>query len=147
MVWDGYNFCSASVRAGPVPEVHQWHTLGEAEFFKTQKCLDFFEKQTVAARWWQLKDFCMFIPTLGEMNPFWRSYFSNGLKRPTRPGMYPKILAKNGEKTTTNLNWWHRARDFPSSAPIYQAYYIPSPKFHDIIYIYIYGHPPSPRST
>ena len=35
--WDGYNFCSASVRAGPEPEVHQWHTLGEAEFFSKNK--------------------------------------------------------------------------------------------------------------
>ena len=27
---------------------------------------------------------CYFHPSLGKMNPFWRSYFSDGLKPPTR---------------------------------------------------------------
>ena len=34
-------------------------------------------------RWWQLKYFLFSPRKLGKMNPFWRSYFSNGLKPPT----------------------------------------------------------------
>ena len=38
------------------------------------------------SRWWQLK-YVLFSPRkLGKMNPFWRSYFSDGLKPPTRGG-------------------------------------------------------------
>ena len=35
-------------------------------------------------RWWQLKDFFIFIPIWGRWTHF-DSYFSNGLKPPTRP--------------------------------------------------------------
>ena len=34
--------------------------------------------------WWQLKDFLFSPRKLGKMNPFWRAYFSKGLKPPTR---------------------------------------------------------------
>ena len=35
------------------------------------------------ARWWQLKYFLFSSRSLGKMNPFWRAYFSKGLKPPT----------------------------------------------------------------
>ena len=43
---------------------------------------------------WQLK-YCLFSPRkLGKMRPFWRSYFWNGLKPPTRPNLYfPTIFS------------------------------------------------------
>ena len=34
--------------------------------------------------WWQLKYFLFSPRSLGKMNPIWRSYFSTGLKPPTR---------------------------------------------------------------
>ena len=40
------------------------------------------------SRWWQL-DYFLFSPrTLGKMNPFWRAYFSDGLKPPTSWSMF-----------------------------------------------------------
>ena len=150
MVWDGYNFCSASVRAGPVPEVHQWHTLGEAEVFETQKMPRFFLKKTVVLGDGNSNIFLMFIPIWGRWTHFDDHIFQMGwFNHQLDLGCIPKILAKKtGRKRPPSLNWWHRARNFPSSAPTYQPYTgnIPSPKFHDIIYIYIQL-PPPPRST
>ena len=36
----------------------------------------------IYTRWW-LQIFFIFIPILGKMNPFWRTYFSDGLKLET----------------------------------------------------------------
>ena len=40
--------------------------------------------KTSISRWWQLNFFSFSSRKLGKMNPFWRAYFSNGLKPPTR---------------------------------------------------------------
>ena len=34
----------------------------------------------IYSRWWQLKHFLFSTRKLGKMNPFWRAYFSDGLK-------------------------------------------------------------------
>ncbi len=47
---------------------------------------------TTTTRWWQLKYFWNFHSYLGKMNPFWRSYFSDGLKPPTRQASATKIF-------------------------------------------------------
>ena len=40
-------------------------------------------KEESFSRWWQLKYFLFSPRNLGKMNPFWRAYFSKGLKPPT----------------------------------------------------------------
>ena len=59
------------------------------------------------SRWWQLKH-CLFSPRkLGKMNPFWRSYFSDGLVQPPTKFLFGGILFylffSPASKATSNI--------------------------------------------
>ena len=51
--------------------------------------------------WWQLKYFLFSPRTLGKMNPFWRSYFSNGLK----PIIVNLVNHHKDPYQTTRIQW------------------------------------------
>ena len=48
----------------------------------------------------------MFTPYLGKMNPFWRAYFSDGLKPPTSFFCYMKVLLQFSSWLIVGLGWW-----------------------------------------
>ena len=50
--------------------------MGDAEFVYV------YIRFTTITRWWQLKYFLIFTPKIGEDDPFWREYISNGLVQP-----------------------------------------------------------------
>ena len=65
------------------------------------------------SRWWQLIFFKFSSRKLGKMNPFWRAYFSNGLKPPTSVLLYflsSGVMMKKFTKKCPPDSFWRGLR-------------------------------------